>query len=152
MGHTGVQFYRYNSNASKRKSPSPKKEATSFYYQSDGSGRDSYVLKNNGGLRYEYDIRQSGDRVFKDSLRNDKKSPVKHFKDPVFDRADITTYMNWKSINGKQHNARNSKIQKNLIHRLTHGSPSREHTINYVVGTGEVGKEIKASVPSYQGF
>ena len=29
---------------------SPRKEATSFTYQSDGSGRDSYVLQNSGGL------------------------------------------------------------------------------------------------------
>ena len=25
-------------------------EAKSFYYWSDGSGRDTYILKNNGGL------------------------------------------------------------------------------------------------------
>ena len=73
MGHTGVHFYKYNNPVTSRRSPSPTKEATTFYYQSDGSGRDSYVLKNNGGLRFEYDVRQSGDRVFKDSLRSDPK-------------------------------------------------------------------------------
>mmetsp|Transcript_34706 Transcript_34706/g.53233 ORF Transcript_34706/g.53233 Transcript_34706/m.53233 type:complete len:248 (-) Transcript_34706:765-1508(-) len=152
MGHTGVHFYKFNSNVQKRQSPSPRKEATTFYYQSDGTGRDSYVLKNNGGLRFEYDVRNSGDRIFKKSLRSDQKSPVKHFRDPIADRADITTYLNWKSTNGRVVNARNSQIQRDLINRLTHGSPSRETTINYVVGTGEVGKEMKSSVPTFQGY
>lgn len=62
------------------------------YYQSDGSGRDSYVLKHNGGYRPEYNIKLSGDRIFKDSLRNNSKSPVKYFKDPVSEQADFTTY------------------------------------------------------------
>lgn len=70
MGHAGIHIQKYNSNVQRRASPSPNKEATTFYYQSDGSGRDSYVLKNNGGLRREYNIRTSGDNVFKDSLRS----------------------------------------------------------------------------------
>ena len=36
--------------------------------------------------------------------------------------------------------------------RLTTGSPQRIHTINYIVGNGEVGQEKKMSVPSFQGF
>ena len=52
--------------------PTPRKEATTFYYQSDGSGRDSYVLKNNGGLRMEYDVRSSGE-IFRTSLRGSNK-------------------------------------------------------------------------------
>lgn len=71
MGHIGVHFPRYNSNVPRKASSSPCKEATTFYYQSDGTGRDSYVLKNNGGLRPEYNIRVSGDRIFRDSLRAD---------------------------------------------------------------------------------
>ena len=71
MGHGGMHFFKYNSNVHRRKSPSPRKEATTFYYQSDGSGRDTYVLKDNGGLRTEYNVRLSGDRVFRDSLRSD---------------------------------------------------------------------------------
>ena len=31
MGHTGVHFYKYNSTVTRR-SPSPRKEATTFYY------------------------------------------------------------------------------------------------------------------------
>ena len=95
MGHTGVQFSKYKSNVHRRSSPSPAKEATTFYYQSDGSGRDSYVLQNNGGLRPEFKVQHLGDRIFKSSLRNNQRSPLKHFADPGKDRADITSYMNW---------------------------------------------------------
>ncbi len=56
----------------------------------------------------EYDVRQSGDRVFKDSLRSNQRSPLRHFKDPLNDRADMTNYMNWKSSNGRLLNARHS--------------------------------------------
>jgi hypothetical protein len=31
-----------------------RKEATAFKYISDGSGRDSYILYNSGGLHVEY--------------------------------------------------------------------------------------------------
>ena len=74
MGHTGVQLRQYNSTVSPRPKITPGKAASTFYYQSDGTGRDSYVLKHNGGLRFEYSCKQNGDRVFKDSLRSDMKS------------------------------------------------------------------------------
>lgn len=71
MGHTGVHMKTYNTNVTRRILPTPRKEATTFYYQSDGTGRDSYVLKNNGGLRMEYDSKGgSGDRLFRESLRS----------------------------------------------------------------------------------
>ena len=54
MGHQGVHLSIYGPGP-KRHSPSPQKNATTWYYQSDGSGRDSYVLMDNGGLRPEYD-------------------------------------------------------------------------------------------------
>lgn len=98
MGHQGVHLKQFNSsNVSRRQSPSPCKEATTFYYQSDGTGRDSYILKNNGGLRWEHNVRESGDRIFRSSLRSDQQSPLKHFADPIADKADITNYRNWKS-------------------------------------------------------
>lgn len=96
MGHTGKQFSKYNSNVTQRKSPSPHKDAPTFYYMSDGSGRDSYVLQNNGGLRPDYDrLNKSPGKLFTESLRNGPKSPLKYFKDGMKDRADITTYLNW---------------------------------------------------------
>lgn len=100
----------------------------------------------------EYNVRNSGDNIFKQSLRNEIKSPVKYFNDPSSDKADITTYLNWKSTNGAAINAKHLKIQKDVTKRLTTGSPSREHTINYVIGTGEVGQVKKDSVASYQGY
>ena len=54
LGNHGVHFDRYNSIVD-RKSPSPSKEAPTNYYMSDGSGRDSYILMDNGGSRPEYD-------------------------------------------------------------------------------------------------
>jgi len=80
MEHTGVHLRQYNSNVA-RQAPTPSKDASTFYYQSDGTGRDTYVLKNNGGLRPEYNIRNSGDNVFRNSLRDGSdKQYVKYFK------------------------------------------------------------------------
>lgn len=70
MGHTGTHFTKYKSNVHTRGSPSPAKEPVTFYYQSDGTGRDSYVLSNNGGYRPEYKIHNIGDRLFKNTLRH----------------------------------------------------------------------------------
>lgn len=92
MGHSGVHFKQYNNSNGKQTSHSPRKEPTTFYYQSDGTGRDSYVLQHNGGLRPEYNVKASGDRIFKSSLRNNTKSPLRHFTDPVKDRADFSNY------------------------------------------------------------
>lgn len=75
---------------------SPSKDATTFYYPSDGSGRDSYVLQDGGGLRPEYDRHnKSPQKIFAASLRATEKSPLAHFKDAYKDRADITSYLNW---------------------------------------------------------
>ena len=74
------------------------KEATTFYYKSDGTGRDKYVLMDNGGLRPEYDkYNKHVEALFKSSLRNNQKSPINEFKDPIKEAADITTYLNWPS-------------------------------------------------------
>lgn len=96
LGHTGVHMVRYNSNVQKRLSPSPgHKPAPTFYYQSDGSGRDTYVLMDNGGLRPEYNkYNKPSNTIFLNSLRNQPKSNLKYFKD-VNDKADITSYLNW---------------------------------------------------------
>ena len=97
MGHRGIHFARYNSNV-QRKSPSPSKAPPTHYYMSDGSGRDGYILKNNGGSRQEYKSREMGDHVFYDSLRSGQRSPLRHQFDPENDRAEITSYLNWPSI------------------------------------------------------
>ena len=137
MGHTGKHFSRYSSSAHQRPSPSPQRDATTFYYQSDGSGRDSYVLMDNGGLRPEYDrYNKSSQAIFASSLRNTKKSSVKYLKHPVKDRADITTYMNWASKTGVEQNRKNSRIQKAVVQRL---SQSRKMTRNIIKFTNKRG-------------
>lgn len=99
LGHNGVHLKQYNSTVTKRVVPTPQKEATTFYYQSDGSGRDSYVLKNNGGLRFEYDHKLNGDRVFKDSLR---RTQVRNYSSSRNnDPSDITNYLHWSSNSGR---------------------------------------------------
>lgn len=109
--HHGVQLKQYNqSNGPPKGSPSPKKEPTTFYYQSDGTGRDSYVLKHNGGYRPEYNVKDSGDRLFKNTLRNNTKSPLKHFQDPVKDRADFSNYQNWQSMRGRHVHNKHARI------------------------------------------
>jgi hypothetical protein len=73
------------------------KPTPTFYYQSDGSGRDSYVLMDNGGLRPEYNkYNKTNHQIFMASLRKDVKSPLKFNRDES-DKADITTYLNWQS-------------------------------------------------------
>jgi hypothetical protein len=96
LGHTGVHFDRYNSVV-ERNSPSPSKEAPTHYYQSDGTGRDSYILMDNGGSRPEYDkYNKTPENIFQSSLRSGTRSPLKYKQEPG-DRADITSYLNWKS-------------------------------------------------------
>jgi len=85
------------------------------------------VLKNNGGLRFEYNSKHFGDRIFKDSLRTDGKSKLKYFRDE--DKSDITNYLNWQSISARRTKTREAKITDQLVKRLTTGSPNRETTI-----------------------
>ena len=94
MSHHGVQLKQYPSPQGPPKpTPSPAKDATTFYYQSDGTGRDTYVLKNNGGLRPEFNPKISGDRIFKRSLRSDARSPPRPVQsNPLTGRANFDTY------------------------------------------------------------
>lgn len=127
LEHHGVHFSPYGPGP-KRHSPSPSKDATTWYYQSDGTGRDSYVLMDNGGLRSEYNRNQQKQKtVFYDTLRQSERSPLKYQKDPLHDRADITTYLNWPSLRARIQNKNAVKQQSKLIERLynTGNSPSR---------------------------
>ncbi len=57
---------------------------------------------DNGGLRREYDkYNKSNHQIFAGSLRRQERSPLRYFKDPITDRADITCYMNWQSTQGR---------------------------------------------------
>lgn len=83
LGNTGVHLQRYNTSVTRRRiSPSPNKDPSTHYYQSDGSGRDSYVLMDNGGLRPEYEkYNKTSEKIFFGSLRTGVKSPLRYFKD-----------------------------------------------------------------------
>lgn len=106
----------------------------------------------------EYNVRNSGDRIFKDSLRSDHKSNF--YSHQRENTADFHTYQNWNSLTGRKDSIKKSRIQKDLIHRLTTGSPSREHTINYVIGSGDkyqigqgiMGDTRRHSRSSFQGY
>ena len=132
--------------------PSPVKEATTFPYQSDGSGRDTYVIQNNGGYRPDYNIRLSGERLFLSSLRDNIKSPIRSMNNPEEDIAAFETYQNWHSVSSKNNSKRIAKIQEDVVNRLSKGSPLRKSTINYIIksnnGTGAV---QKLAINSFQG-
>ena len=74
--------------------PSPIKEPSSFIYRSDGSGRDSYVIQNSGGLVNDFKQIQPHN-IFSSNLRTTPKPLVPTFVDP--ERMDITNYLNWTS-------------------------------------------------------
>ena len=60
------------------------------------------------------------------------------------DRSDITNYLNWESTSARRTRSKQAVVQKNLLQRLTKGSPDRETTIQFVVGQGKVGDETRA--------
>ena len=54
----------------------PAKPAVAFQYRSDGTGRDSYVIKNSGGLKAEY-YTNTADSIFASQLRSSNPSTVR---------------------------------------------------------------------------
>ena len=75
-------------------------------------------------MRPEYSrYNKSPQRIFQDSLRSDKPSPVRYFKDSLHDSSDITLYSNWKSSQAKKINIKHALIQKDLIARLSSFKP-----------------------------
>lgn len=86
--------YESSSFFNKRKvnhSPSPRKDATAFTYRSNGSGRDSYIIANSGGLVCDY-RGHSSDRIFKSSLRSTNDSVTTHFRTSSNWNKDFTDY------------------------------------------------------------
>lgn len=78
LGNHGVHQKRYNTINTRERSGSPSKDAPTHYYQSDGSGRDGYILMDNGGSRPEYDrYHKTNEAIFLGSLRNERKSPIR---------------------------------------------------------------------------
>eukprot|EP00347_Sterkiella_histriomuscorum_P000025 403377469 len=122
----------------RRESPSPMKEAKPFEYRSDGSGRDSYILANSGGLKNKA-FTLTGDKFFKATLRSSDHQP---YRSPMpsnasgsqmmngtmrstsmYDKAaaDITSYLNWYTPQAQQQMSVQAKKQRELINRLSPG-------------------------------
>ncbi len=57
-------------NTIQNKNKSPLKDAVSHTYHSDGTGRDSYVISNSGGLVNDYGITKKSEVLFRSTLRN----------------------------------------------------------------------------------
>ena len=75
----------------------PRKDATAFDYVPDGSGRDSYIIRNYG-LKANY---RSGYREFEKHLRSGSPTPAMdaralRSRDPW--GADASHYTNWPSL------------------------------------------------------
>jgi len=70
---------------------SPKLEAMPVNYHSDGTGRDSYVVANGGGLICDYFGSSRADVNFVNSLRQLNRSVMPSHYDP----ADITNYVGY---------------------------------------------------------
>lgn len=81
-------FSRRNGN----NSPSPRKEATSTTYRSNGSGRDSYIISNSGGLVHDF-RGNSSDRMFKSTLRSSEESAFR--KTSYIGNKDFSDSMSW---------------------------------------------------------
>ena len=79
---------------------------------------------DNGGLRPEYDRYNKNQlATFYSGLRKNEKSPVKYLKDPLKDRADITSYLNWPSMRARLESIKTSQAQATLVDRLHTSSP-----------------------------
>ncbi len=65
--------------------PSPQKEAVAHKYHSDGTGRDSYVIRNSGGLVSDYVGTNRADVNFVSGLRVSpaKVGPVRNLLTPL---------------------------------------------------------------------
>jgi hypothetical protein len=93
--HIGnVNGFKYSTRQERGKVVA-RKEATAFDYISDGSGRDSYILQNSGGLKREY---KGGHANFTGSLRQHEDTPYINMKlqsrlHPW--QKDITQFLNW---------------------------------------------------------
>lgn len=84
--------WKYVPSGGSHHSTIPRKEPTAFDYVPDGSGRDSYIIRNYG-LKRNY---QSGYREYEKSLRQDQKTPMMDSKiRRKSHQPDITQFLNW---------------------------------------------------------
>ena len=96
-------------------------------YRSDGTGRDSYVIQNSGGLVSDYrsiPVEQN----FKSSLRFNPQSPLKVSSDKPWG-AEITDFLNWRTPKDQMAIRQRAKQQRALLERL---SPSGDKTFGTI--------------------
>lgn len=91
---------------------SQSKDAAAVRYMPDGTGRDSYVIQNSGGLVSDYLNSQKNEKVFQSTLRINE-APVVPTRS--LSRSDITNFRNWPSMQAR----RKSKVNARLVTALT---------------------------------
>ena len=117
----------------------PLKDAVSFTYHSDGTGRDSYVISNSGGLISDYNGSRRADILFKANLRHQVKPVLPHLRTPNKMRSvDITDYLNWPSRSQSKVEADNFKTVNSLIRRISPSPDPTSPTADYKTGYGKV--------------
>lgn len=92
--------------------PAPHKPAVGFVYRSDGSGRDSYVLQNSGGLIKDFRSTKA-DNIFYSGLRSHPESPIRQagFLE--------SNYANWKTPKEKAIIKAHATFQKAHVEKLS---------------------------------
>jgi hypothetical protein len=60
----GTHYMSFKPSNLSSVSPSPRKEAMAVEYRSDGTGRDSYIVQNSGGLKQIF-AKNCGEQFFK---------------------------------------------------------------------------------------
>ena len=103
---------------------SPQKAVMPVYYRSDGTGRDSYVIRGSGGMTSEFPITTRADVNFVGALRQQTiRDLPRHFK-----REDITNYLNCHDARNKKCFVEAARKVANITERLsTNGSMENLH-------------------------
>lgn len=89
----------------------------SFSYISDGSGRDSYVVQNSGGLVNDFRCVPT-ESFFKSQLRKIDRSNLPH-KRTHLDGSEITDFLNWITPSDRIKVSKIAKYQRQLDARLS---------------------------------
>ena len=106
-------------NTLQNRDQSPGADPMPINYHADGTGRDTYVISNAGGLVCDYFGSKRSDVNFMSSLRHQNKSVMPRIYDP----ADITNYVGYMDPRTKRQMQESAKKAKDVTLRLS-PSPS----------------------------
>ena len=81
----------------------PRLDPHPLNYRADGSGRDTYVVHNAGGLVADQLKFKPVGEAFKSTLRDHNRISNQHYNAPVKSSSDIETYLNWYAPYSKKH-------------------------------------------------